>query len=60
MVSSMTIEEYNHDNFMTSIKNVYKKLLEILTYITKDSEIQFWGWNRTIDEHLKLCLQSGL
>lgn len=60
MVSSLTIEQYKHDNFITSIKNAYNKLVEILTHITKDSEIQFWGWNRTIDELLKLCLQSGL
>lgn len=42
-----------------SIKT-YEKLSEVFKHVNKDSEIQFWGWSRTVDEILKLCLQSGL
>ncbi len=59
MVSSITVEEYKINNDFY-FKKLYKIWKEKINYIFRDPDMQFWGWYRTIDELLRICLESGL
>lgn len=60
LISSLTIEEYKNISPYCYIKNQYNKLKDLFYHMKNESEKQFWGWFRTIDELIKICIKSGL